>query len=78
MYHTEHNTPGNSTYRNQPVCRAEWPTLMDVTPGVNCVLDNQDRLWERGGDDWVTYGSFIQRWSAALTDLSGWGPFRAA
>lgn len=52
-----------------------WPTLMEIPRTVDVVYDNQLREWERDGDDWVTYGSFIQRWSTAVTDLSGWGPF---
>lgn len=52
-----------------------WPTLMDIPDTVDEAYDNQGRKWEREGWDWVTYGSFIQRWSTAVTDLSGWGPF---
>lgn len=55
---------------------SKWTTLQDVPPEVSRVHDVLDRLWERDGDDWVTYGSFVQRWSAAKTDLAGWGPFR--
>lgn len=54
----------------------QWATLMDVPAEVAEVQDNQGRKWEREGTDWVTYSSFIQRWSSAITDLSGWGPFR--
>lgn len=53
----------------------EWRTLMDIPTEISDVHDNQGRLWEREGTDWVTYGSFIQRLSTAVTDLSGWGPF---
>lgn len=53
-----------------------WRTLMDIPPDVAEVYDNQGRLWEREGADWATYGSYIQRLSTAVTDLSGWGPFR--
>ena len=52
-----------------------WRTLADVPRSINFVYDNQARLWEREGNDWVTYGSFIQRLNTAVTDLSGWGPF---
>lgn len=55
----------------------KWTTLQDVPPEVSRVHDVLDRLWERDGDDWVTYGSFVQRLSTAVTDLSGWGPFRS-
>lgn len=54
---------------------SEWRVLTDVPRGINVVYDNQDRRWEREGNDWVTYSSYIQRWSTAVTDLSGWGPF---
>lgn len=53
----------------------QWRTLMDIPNHVTEVYDNQGRLWEREPGDWVTYGSYIQRWSRAVTDLSGWGPF---
>lgn len=55
-----------------------WATLMEIPRGVSEVRDNQGRTWEREGDDWATYGSYNQRWSTAITDLSGWGPFRPA
>lgn len=54
----------------------EWRTLMDIPPEISDVHDNQGRTWEREGADWVTYASYTQRWSTAVTDLSGWGPFR--
>lgn len=62
--------------RKCPMPSDEWRTLMDIPPEISDVHDNQGRTWEREGADWVTYGSYTQRWSTAVTDLSGWGPFR--
>lgn len=52
-----------------------WSILTDVPSGVDIVYDNQGRRWEREDSDWVTYSSYMQRWSTAITDLSGWGPY---
>lgn len=53
-----------------------WSALMDIPARVTVVYDNQGRKWEREGGDWVTYSAYTQRWSTAVTDLSGWGPFK--
>lgn len=53
----------------------QWRVLTDVPKGIDTAYDNQGRQWEREGTDWVTYSSFVQRWSTAITDLSGWGPY---
>lgn len=39
MYHTDHNTPGISTYRNQPVHRPRGEHSALVTPVLDKLMD---------------------------------------
>lgn len=60
MQHDEHNTPGNSMYRNQPVRDRSrdhpWDYFPDVKPGSKISFKRGDESWTQTVDS-ITYST---------------------